>query len=130
AAAQAGRPADAVPVLEVVHQQQPDAEVIRSRLRAQYELAGAHRELATILLADADHGTDADGRYELYRRAAELLLYQLGDAAAAAEPARKALALRPDDHAAAMLCVDVLIGSGQVQEAAQTLEGSIAAHKK
>jgi lipopolysaccharide biosynthesis regulator YciM len=130
AAAQAGRPTDAVSVLEIVHQQQPQVEVVRSRLRAQYELAGAHRELAAILLADADHGTDDETRFELYRRAAELLLYQLGDAASAAEPARKALALRPDDHAAAMLCVDVLIGSGQVQDAAQTLEASIAAHKK
>jgi tetratricopeptide (TPR) repeat protein len=130
AAAQAGHPADAVPVLEVVHQQQPQAEEIRSKLREFYELAGAHRELAGVLIADADHGTDVLVRYGNYKRAAELLLYQLGDAAAATESARKALELQPEDHAAAMLFVDVQIGSGQIEAAAEGLELAINAHKK
>jgi len=117
-------------VLAVVHQAQPGADVVRAKLRQLYELAGAHRELAAILLSEADQGSDADARFDSYRRAAELLLYQLGDAASASEPAQKALALRPDDNAAAMLCVDVLIGSGRVEQAAQTLESSISAHKK
>jgi len=130
AAAAAGRPAEAVAVLEVVHQQQPGVDVVRRKLREQYELAGAHRELAAILISEADHGSDDDVRYDSYRRAAEALLYQMRDAGAAADPAQKALALRPDDHAAAMLCVDVLIESGQVQQAAQTLESSISNHKK
>ncbi len=130
AAAQAGHPADAVPVLEVVHQQQPAAEEIRSKLREFYELAGAHRELAGVLIADADHGADVTQRYANYKRAAELLLYQLGDAASATESARKALELMPEDHAAAMLFVDVQIGSGQIEAAAAGLEAAINAHKK
>ncbi|MCE9580469.1 MAG: tetratricopeptide repeat protein [Deltaproteobacteria bacterium] len=130
AAAQAGHPADAVPVLEVVHQQQPAAEEIRTKLREFYELAGAHRELAGVLIADADHGADVNQRYANYKRAAELLLYQLGDAASATESARKALELMPEDHAAAMLFVDVQIGSGQIEAAAAGLEAAINAHKK
>ena len=130
ASAQAGRPADAVPVLEVVHQQQPGAQDIRAKLREFYELAGAHRELAGVLVADADHTDADDQKYDHYKRAAELLLYNVGDAAAAADPAQKALALRPKDHAAAMLFVDVQLGSGQVESAAQGLEAAISSHKK
>jgi tetratricopeptide (TPR) repeat protein len=130
ASAQAGRPADAVPVLEVVHQQQPGAQDIRAKLREFYELAGAHRELAGVLVADADHADEDDQKYDHYKRAAELLLYNVGDAAAAADPAQKALALKPKDHAAAMLFVDVQLGSGQVESAAQGLEAAISSHKK
>ena len=55
----AGRPGDAVPVLELVHQQQPDVEVVRSKLREIYEAAGKYRELAGVLVADADHAPTA-----------------------------------------------------------------------
>lgn len=124
------RPADAVPVLEVVHQAQPAVDAVRGKLRELYEAAGAHRELAAILIADADVGTDPAERFASYKRAAELLLYQAQDAAAAAGPAGKACALAPDDHGAAMLHVDVLIGAGQTAEASQVLEAAIAAQKK
>ena len=130
ASAQAGRPAEAVPVLEVVHQHQPEVEVIRSKLREVYEAAGEYRMLSTILLADADHGTDPASRYANYRRAAELMLYHLGDAAGAQVPAQRALELQPEDHAALMLNVDVLIASGQLEDAGRTLEAAIAAQKK
>jgi tetratricopeptide (TPR) repeat protein len=130
ASTQAGRPADAVPVLELVHQHQPEVEVIRNKLREMYEAAGEYRMLASILLADADHGTDPATRYANYRRAAELLLYHLGDAAAAQVPAQRALELQPEDHSALMLNVDVLIASGQLDDAARTLEAAIAAQKK
>jgi len=129
AAARAGKPSDAIAVLEMVHQAQPGAEALRGKLRDQYEAAGAHRELAGILIADADHGTDKDARFAAYKRAAELLLY-VNDAAAAAVPAGKASELAPDDHAVAMLHVDVLIGSNQTEEAARVLEAAIAAQKK
>jgi tetratricopeptide (TPR) repeat protein len=130
AAAKAGRPADAVPVMEVVHQQQPSVEVVRTKLREVYEAAGEFRQLAGILMADADHGEDAAMRYANYKRAAELLLYQLEDAVAAQVPAQKALELQPDDHNALMLNVDVLITSGQLEDAGRTLEAAIAAQKK
>lgn len=130
AAAQAGRPVDALEVLEQVHAQQPDAQAVRLKLREMYEVAGSFRELAGVLFADAEHSEDAEQRYTTYRRAAELYLYQLEDAASAGPAAQKALELRPDDHAALMLNVDVLIASGQAEVAGRTLEAAIAAQKK
>lgn len=130
AAARVGRPGEAIAVLEMVHEAQPSSEALRTRLRELYEAAGAHRELAAILIADADLGTDTPARFANYKRAAELLLYQANDAAAAAGPAGKACELVPEDHGAAMLYVDVLIGSGQTAEAGRVLETAIAAQKK
>jgi tetratricopeptide (TPR) repeat protein len=130
AAARAGRPGEAVPVLELVHQQQPQVDSIRDKLREVYEAAGEYRQLAGILTADADHGADPDTRYANYKRAAELLLYELQDAVAAQVPAQKALELQPDDHGALMLNIDVLIASGQLEDAGRTLEAAIAAQKK
>ncbi len=130
ASTQAGRPADAVPVLEVVHQAQPGVEILRDKLREMYEAAGEFRLLAGVLIADADHGADPAARYTNYRRAAELLLYSLGDAAGAQVPAAKALELQPDDHTALMLNVDVLITSNQLDDAGRTLEAAIQAQKK
>ena len=130
AATKAGRPGDSVPVLELVHQQQPGVEIIRNKLREMYEAAGEFRQLAGILIADADHGSDPATRYANYKRAAELLLYQLEDAAGAQVPAQKALELQPDDHGALMLNVDVLITSGQLEDAGRTLEAAISAQKK
>ena len=130
ASTNAGRPGDAVPVLELVHQQQPGVEVVRDRLREVYEAAGELAKLAGVLIADADHGSDPDARYANYRRAAELLLYHLQDAEGAQVAAGKALELQPDDHAALMLNVDVLISSGQLEDASRTLEAAIGAQKK
>ena len=130
ASQKSGRPGDSVPVLELVHQQQPGIEIIRDKLRDMYEAAGEYKQLAGILIADADHGSDPTTRYTNYKRAAELLLYQLEDAAGAQVPAQKALELQPDDHAALMLNVDVLITSGQLEDAGRTLEAAISAQKK
>jgi tetratricopeptide (TPR) repeat protein len=130
ASAQAGRPDEAIPVLEMVHQAQPGVTALRDKLRELYAQAGAHRELAAVLIADAEHADDVATRFELYKRAAELLLYSAGDPAAAAGPAGQASALVPDDHGAAMLYVDVLIASGQTEAAAHVLDGAIAAQKK
>jgi tetratricopeptide (TPR) repeat protein len=130
AATKAGRPAECVPVLELVHEHQPAVEIVRNKLREMYEAAGEYRQLAGILTADADHGEDPAMRYANYKRAAELLLYQLEDAVAAQVPAQRALELQPDDHASLMLNVDVLISSGQLEDAGRTLEAAIAAQKK
>ena len=129
AAAKAERPGEALPILELVHGAQPGSDVIRQKLREFYESAGAFRELAGVLLADADHGTDSQERFAAYRKAAELLL-QVGEAGAALEPARKASELQPEDQAAAMLHVDALMNAGHIDQASQALETAISAHKK
>lgn len=130
ASTQAGRPAEAVPVLELVHQHQPAASIVRDRLREVYEAAGEYRLLAGVLVADADHGSDPAQRYANYKRSAELYLYHLEDPTNAQLPAARALELQPEDHAALMLNVDVLIQSGQLEDAGRTLEAAISAQKK
>ncbi|HEY4242142.1 MAG TPA: tetratricopeptide repeat protein [Kofleriaceae bacterium] len=129
-AQQAGRPGEAVPVLELVHNAQPAVEVLRDKLRELYDAAGEYRLLAGVLVADAEHGTDPAQRYANYKRAAELYLYHLEDSASAQHPASKALELQPEDHAALMLNVDVLIQSGALEDAGRTLEAAISAQKK
>lgn len=130
AAELSGQPADAQPGLELVHHAQPDNERIRNRLRRIYELSGAHRELAGVLIADGDHSDDPEVRYASYRRAAELFVYELRDATAAAEPAGKARELRPDDHDAQVLYIDVLITGNRLDDAIAVLEPAIAGHKR
>ena len=130
AAARAGKPADAIPALELVHAAQPALNDVRNKLREFYELGGAHRELAGVLFADAEHSEDVDFRFATYRRAAELYLHHANDAAAAAPAAKMALAMNPEDHDVSMLYVDVLLGTNQIAEAAAGLETSIAAQKK
>ena len=126
----AGRPADAVPVLEGVHQNQPSASVVRDALREVYGAAGELRSLARLLVADADHGSDPAQRFADYKRAAELYLYHFDDPRNAQRPAQRALELQPDDHAALMLHVDVLLQSGELEDAGRTLEAAIAAQKR
>tara|TARA_R110002096_G_scaffold408075_1_gene606942 strand:- start:40354 stop:48093 length:7740 start_codon:yes stop_codon:yes gene_type:complete len=116
--------------LERVHQDQPENAQIRERLRATYTTLGAQRELATLLLVDAAHSTDDDERYEIFRSAASIFVNELGDAEAAIAPAQSAKELRPDDHATVALLADVLIASGQLDEAIAMLEPAIASHKR
>lgn len=130
AAEKAGRPGDALRGLEHVHQAQPNSVDVRNKLRHIYELSGAYRELANVLLADAAHAEDDESRYIGYHRASEVLLYNIGDAAAALEPAQAARDLKPDSHGATVLFVDVLTGAGMVDQAVAVLEPAIAAHKR
>jgi tetratricopeptide (TPR) repeat protein len=116
--------------LEYVHQLQPEVTAIRDLLRRMYEKAGSYRELAGLLLADAEHATDDDTRYQCYRQAADLLVNKLGDTEAAVVPAQRARELKPDDHETVLLVGDVLIASGQIREAVELLMPAIDGHKR
>ncbi len=129
AAEKAEQPDAARQGLEQVHAAQPDSSQIRDQLRRIYELSGAHRELAMLLLADAQHAEDADVAVAAYQRAAELFL-ALGDPGAAAEPAQKVCELKPDTHEATTLYADVLTMAGRTDEAIALLEPAIAAHRR
>ncbi len=130
AAERAERPGEALASLELVHNAQPNNAEIRQRLRRIYELSGAFDKLATVLLADGDHAEDDDTRCSSYRRAAEILLFSLGDPEAAVEPARKAREIKPDDHDATVLYVDVMTMGGHTDQAIAILEESIAKHRR
>ncbi len=116
--------------LERAHTDQPENEEVRDRLRTLYKEMGAHRELATLLLADAQASSDHDVQYEKFRLAASIFVNELGDAEAAVGPAQSAKELRPDDHGTIVLLTDVLVASGQLDEAIAMLEPAIASHKR
>jgi tetratricopeptide (TPR) repeat protein len=116
--------------LEYVHQLQPDVSHIRELLRRMYEQSGSYRELAGLLLEDAEHTDDDEARYQCYRQAADLLVNRLGDTEAAVGPAQKARELKPDDHETVLLVADVLIASGQIREVVDMLMPAIEGHKR
>jgi tetratricopeptide (TPR) repeat protein len=116
--------------LEYVHQIQPQAVSIRELLRRMYESAGSFRELAGLLLADAEHASDDEIRYQCYRQAADLLVNRLGDTEAAVIPAQRARDIKPDDHETVLLVADVLIASAQIREAVELLMPAIEGHKR
>ena len=130
ASTKAGRPGDAVAVLELVHQQQPGIDVVRDRLRDTYEAAGEYRQLAGILIADADHGERSGGALRELPACGRAAALPARGCGGRASPAQRALELQPDDHGALMLNVDVLITSGQLEDAGRTLEAAISAQKK
>lgn len=130
AAEKTERPGEALQALETAHEAQPNSGELRDRLRRIYELSGAFDKLATVLLADGDHAEDADVRYDAYRRAAEVLLFSLGNPQAAMVPAQKARDLKPEEHDGTVLYVDILTMSGETDRAIALLEEAIGQHKR
>ena len=129
ACAQAGYPAEARPVLESVLRESPTNARLRALLRQIYEETAAHRELADLTLAEAEHATDPADRFAALRRAGTLLIESVGDPASAVAPLQTAHELRPRDGDVTALLVDAYIGAGRLQEATTFLDAAIAAHK-
>jgi tetratricopeptide (TPR) repeat protein len=115
--------------LERVHRAQPEQPAILARLKLVYERAGAHRDLAMLLLTEARTMED-DARFAAYRRAGELLITQVGDLDAALPALEAAYQLRPDDHESTILLVDAYTQLGQHADAGQLIESAIANHPK
>jgi len=118
---QAGRPEDARKGLERVLRNQPGNSDIRTELRQVYERAGAHAELARLLLEDADAIEKEPARISLLRRAAELFL-SAGDADAAIPVYTKILDLEPGDHG-------TIIAAGELDQADAMIDDAIAARR-
>jgi tetratricopeptide (TPR) repeat protein len=129
AAAALGQPDLARAGLERVFFAQPGDERVRERLRALYAVTGADRELAVVLLSDAESATDPALRFEALRRAGTLLV-RAEDPASALAPLVAAYDLRPDDHEVTVTLVDAYTATGAHAEAGQLLEMTIAAHGK
>jgi len=124
----AGRPDAAIGGLEHVLSIQGSV-LLRERLRSLYEQAGAHLQLASMLMQDAEATEDIEARFELLRHAGDLFL-QAGDAQSAGIALSAAFQLRPDDHPLTVLLVDSHIASGRYADAGQMLEQAIAAHTR
>jgi tetratricopeptide (TPR) repeat protein len=125
-----GQPQYARDGLELVHAAQPHDPNVHKALRDLYEEIGAHRELAMMVLAEADQsGDDTDKRFELLRKAGELF-NAVGDAEAALAPLAQAASLRPEDHELIIALSDAYMGSNRLQEAVELLQEAINSFKK
>jgi tetratricopeptide (TPR) repeat protein len=124
-----GQPQYAREGLELVHAAQPADASVHKALRDLYEEIGAHRELAIILLSEAEHTADGDQKFELLRKSGELLV-AVGDPEGALAPLAQAASLRPEDHELIIALSDAYMGSSRLQEAVELLQEAINGFKK
>lgn len=132
AAASAGAPERARQGLEQVAAIQAGHPQIVERLRGLYEQIGAHRELAGLMVQEAEVAAaeDAEAAFELFRKAGSLLIDHVGDAEAALPALARAAQLKPDDHQTIVLLADSYTGAGYFAEAGQLLEQAISNHPR
>jgi tetratricopeptide (TPR) repeat protein len=124
-----GAPQHARKPLEFVWRRQPDNPRIRAEVRRLYELIGAHRELANMLLEESQTLEDEEQKAGYLRWAGEALL-SVGDIEDATGALAQLLALRPEDSAARCLLADAYTLSGRYDEAHKLLDEAIAATKR
>jgi tetratricopeptide (TPR) repeat protein len=118
-----------LPWLLRVHAEAPEVMALRDRLRQLLERAGQQRELATLLMGDAELHNEPADKLACWQRAAELFL-GLGDSEAAIEPLQKATELAPEDDRTRLLLIDIDLSLGRIDTAAEHLEQAINGHKR
>ena len=101
---------------------------MRARLRELYETAGAHRELAALLVLDARHGSDDQERFAALREVGRMRLDVLGEPTGAIGPLSDARALRPGDHDVTLMLATALVSASMHDDAAQLLRDAIKEH--
>jgi tetratricopeptide (TPR) repeat protein len=124
-----GQPEEALPALTRVHEDAPDALVLRQRLRSLYEQLGFKRELAALISGDAELAPDPADKLALLLRAAELFL-EVGEPAVASQPLSRALQLSPDDDRTRLMLVDLHLSLERVDEAAAIVEPIVGNAKR
>ena len=124
-----GRPEDAKANLEAVARAVPRDTRVMARLRALYESAGAHRELAVMCEAAAESARDDGERYRNLVVAGELWLRSLNDPKRAIEVLQRAHALRPNECETAVLLADALTAQKRGDEADAVLKATANALK-
>ena len=117
----------------------PTNPAVRARLRDVYNVLGAGRELAELILQDAAAATDAAAKCGLLLHAGRLLLdggEAPAHAASVLEEARSLLAPQPpsagpraDEQEILLLLSDAYLLVGRVADAQTLLDIAIAAHK-
>ena len=114
--------------LETVYNRQPNNRELRNKLSEIYELLGAQKELATLLIEQAESTEDDEERAQLLKRGGILLLSM--DEVDEATPAlESALALIPADPETTVALTDVYNARGSIAEAADLLDAAISACK-
>jgi lipopolysaccharide biosynthesis regulator YciM len=126
---QLGHPEAALPWLLRVHEDAPDAMPVRDRLRQLFTHMGQQRELAALLVGDADYMSEASEKLERWQRAAELFL-AVGEPQTAIHPLRKAMEVAPEDDRTRLLLVDIELSLGRIDEALAIIDQAMIAHKR
>lgn len=114
--------------LELALASTPEDPRLKAAVRDIYEKMGAFREVATMLLADAETAEEAE-KHEALRRAGELLLTGVGDAISAVGPLEQALSLKAGDHDTTILLADAYTGAQRLEEATALLDAAISSQK-
>ncbi|MFO7566599.1 MAG: tetratricopeptide repeat protein [Enhygromyxa sp.] len=121
-----GTPGEARQGLEFARRKQPEVASLRAELQTIYAEIGAKRELADLLIEDANASEDQSARLDLLRRAAKLYL-ELEDPGAAAVPLQAILEIDPSDAETVGLLADAYTQSGQYDEAEMIIDAAIEA---
>jgi tetratricopeptide (TPR) repeat protein len=119
---------DARAALERAHRTRPGDAAVRDKLREVYNVTGAARELAGLILEDAARAPDVPGRFALLMQAGRLLLAE-GEHEQATAVLGEAKSLRPEDMEATTLLADALAYAGRAGEARAFLDAAVAAQK-
>jgi tetratricopeptide (TPR) repeat protein len=122
----AGVPEEARPTLEYVAQVQPGQPQIVDKLREVYERIGAHSELATLLLREAEQASE-ERRFELLRDVGRLYVAG-GDSESAVPVLEQLLQMREEDHETTLFLSDAYTATERYHECGQLLETAINRH--
>jgi golgin subfamily B member 1 len=125
----AGRPADARAGLERALKSAPGHAGARAKLKDVYQSTGANRELAQLVLEDAQKQGDVAGRFALLLRCGGLLLGPDGDSAQAVGVLEEARSLRTDDDDAVVLLGRAYVAVGRTADGLRLFEDTIAGRK-
>lgn len=128
ACARCDRLGDARAALERALRVTPAHPRARELLREVYNITGAARELAGLILEDAARAPDVPGRFTRLVQAGRLL-HGEGEHEQAAAVLADAKSLRPEDVEVTMLLADALAYAGRGAEARTILEATVAAQK-
>jgi tetratricopeptide (TPR) repeat protein len=125
----AGRFGDARGGLERALRASPGETTVRERLRALYEATGANRELAALVLEEAEVEQQVARRLELLLRAGELLISPDGAPSDAVRVLEEARGLSPESVEGAVLLARAYAATGRSDESMTLLNDAAAAHR-
>lgn len=100
----------------------------RKRLKAFYEKAGRHQELADMLALDLETTDAKDPKIALLKRIADLYSSKLSDPSSAARYFEQAAALDPENREVLLPLCDLYIAAGRQADAVPVLERIIASY--
>lgn len=128
-AEQSGDPMRAREALEETFRELPGDDEVRSRLRDMYEAAGAFRELADLLMAEAASTEDPETRFQLLVDVGELYL-RAGDTEAACDMFESARQAKPDSYLIVTKLAKAYVEQDQVDRAQAALDEALEQHGK